>query len=327
MRRASRRALTWPVEARDLLAEGAQLTALSGVGDWLAGVIAGWMAAGAECPAAAEIRSGFLTRTQVEQVLARNPQWPGRIRADLQMHTLTTDGHATLETMARGCVALGYSHIAVTDHSQGLRIANGMDAATLERQAAEVRALNAQLSAEGLQLRVLHGLEMNVSPEGDGDTDPSLLAGLDIVLGAFHSKLRLKDDQTDRYIRALRNPSIDVLAHPRGRVYDHRIGLDARWDLVFEAAAESGVAVEVDCYIDRQDLDVELLRLASRYDVWVAVDTDAHHPIDLRSMRFGVATLALAEVDPARVLNTLEADALLEWVGRRRAGRPGSPLP
>ncbi len=319
MRRASRTALTWRVEAADLAREGVSLATLPSIGTWLAGVIGEWFTQEIDVPPPPEVRSGFLARTQVDRILELSIDWRDRVRCDLQMHTLTSDGHASLDAMARECAVLGYTHLAVTDHSQGLRIANGMDAATLARQADEVRELNLQLAGDGIDCRVLHGIEMNLSPDGSGDTDPATLASLDVVLGAFHSKLRLTDDQTDRYISALRNPTVDVLAHPRGRIYNHRVGLSARWHLVFEAAAEYGVAVEVDSYVDRQDLDVELLRIAARYDVWIAVDTDAHHPVDLLSMPFGTAALAEAGVAPARVLNTLPAGELIDWIAARRA--------
>ncbi len=319
MRRASRAALGWDVGAADVASAGLPLTTLPRVGPWLADVIGAWIAAGAVAPHAPPLRRGFLARADALRTLDRVEGWHTAIRSDLQMHTLSSDGHASLEAMARRCIELGYSHMAVTDHSEGLRIAHGMDAGTRTAQAAEVRALNAMLAAEGHAFRVLHGLEMNIEPDGSGDTDPEVLAGLDIVLGAFHSKLRLVDDQTDRYIRALHNPTVDVLAHPRGRIYNHRLGLTARWDLVFEAAAELGVALEVDAYPDRQDLDVELLRTASRHEVWFAVDTDSHHPVDLAAMPLGIAALIEAGVPRARVINTFEHDELLQWIRDRRA--------
>lgn len=273
-------------------------------------------------PAPPPLRQGFLSRTSAQRTLDAHPTWHQVVRSDLQMHTLSSDGHASLQDMARRCLALGYTHMAVTDHSQGLPIARGMDGPTLQAQAAEVSLLNQTLADERVEFRVLHGIEMNLTPDGEGDTDPAVLGGLDIVLGAFHSKLRLPDDQTARYLRALSNPTVDVLAHPRGRIYNHRLGLQARWQDVFEAAAERGVALEVDAYIDRQDLDVDLLRLASQHDVWIAVDTDSHHPIDLDSMSFGVAALVEAGVRRERVLNALTLEQLLDWVHarRRRAG-------
>jgi len=319
MRRASRAALGWDVPAADVVAAGLPLTTLARVGPWLAQFIGDWVAAGTTAPPAPPLRSGFMARADALRIVAGGQGWSSAVRCDLQMHTLSSDGHASLEAMARRCLELGYSHMAVTDHSEGLRIAHGMDATTRAAQATEVRDLNALLAAEGHPFRVLHGLEMNVDPEGGGDTDPDVLAGLDIVLGAFHSKLRLPEDQTDRYIRALHNPTVDVLAHPRGRMYDRRLGLTARWDEVFEAAAELGVALEVDAYPDRQDLDVELLRLAARHEVWVAVDTDAHHPVDLDAMPLGIAALIVAGIPRERVINTLAHDALVEWVAARRA--------
>ena len=328
MRRASRAALGWDVRAVDLAAQGGALTSLPRVGPWLAGIIGAWIGDGTSAPPPPPLRAGFLARADALTTVAASPTWHSAMRCDLQMHTVSSDGHATLEAMARRCLELGYSHMAVTDHSEGLRIAHGMNAATRDSQAAEVRALNAMLSGEGHDFRVLHGLEMNVEPDGSGDTDPVVLGQLDLVLGAFHSKLRLLDDQTDRYLRALRNPTIDVLAHPRGRMYNHRVGLPARWDEVFEAAAELGVALEVDAYPDRQDLDVDLLRRAAQHDVWIVVDTDSHHPIDLDAMPLGVTALIEAGVARERVLNTMERDELMDWIAARRgrAARRAPPI-
>ena len=323
MRRASRAALGWDVEAADVHAAGEPLTGLTNVGPWLATVIVGWLDIGAVPPPPPPLRTGFLTRAEARRTIEGAEHWQGAIRCDLQMHTLRSDGHAPLEVMARRCLELGYTHLAVTDHSEGLRIANGMSAATRAAQAGEVRELNALLAAEGHDFAVLHGIEMNLSPEGEGDTDPAALVDLDIVLGAFHSKLRLTDDQTDRYVRALANPWVDVLAHPRGRMYNRRLGLPARWDTVFEAAAEYGVALEVDCYPDRQDLDVELLRRAAAAGAWIAVNTDSHHPIDLDAMPLGIAALVCAGVPREHVINTFSTAELREWLAHRRARAAG----
>jgi histidinol phosphatase-like PHP family hydrolase len=330
MRRASRAALGWDVRAADLVAAGQPLTTLTQVGPWLAEVIASLVRDETAAPAPPPLRAGFVARADALACVRAAPQWQGVVRSDLQMHTLSSDGHATLEAMARRCVDLGYSHMAVTDHSEGLRVANGLTEARRAGQAAEVRTLNAALAADGLDFSIFHGIEMDIAPDGTGDTEPASLASLDIVLGAFHSKLRLVDDQTDRYLRALANPTVDVLAHPRGRMYNRRIGLPARWDVVFEAAAEFGVAVEVDAYPDRQDLDVDLLRRAVSAGAWVAVDTDAHHPVDLDAMPLGVAALITAGVPRGRVLNAMTANELREWIGQRRgraAERAGRARP
>ncbi len=227
--------------------------------------------------------------------------------------------------MARRCIELGYSHMAVTDHSEGLRIAHGMDAATRAAQAAEVRALNSVLAAEGHEFRVLHGLEMNVEPDGSGDTDPGVLGELDLVLGAFHSKLRLRR-RPDRPLhpRAAQPHRRRAGAPARAHVQPPRRACSARWDEVFEAAAELGVALEVDAYPDRQDLDVELLRRAARHDVWIAVDTDSHHPVDLDAMPLGVAALIEAGVPRERVLNTLTPRRAASTGSRAARARRGA---
>jgi histidinol phosphatase-like PHP family hydrolase len=170
----------------------------------------------------------------------------------------------------------------------------------------------------GRGFRLLQGIEMNLAPEGAGDMDASLLRSLDLVLGAFHSKLRVTDDQTDRYLAAIRNGGADVLAYPRGRMFGRRLGLVADWSRVFAEAASREVALEVDCHPYRQDLDVELLRLAVDHDAWISIGSDAHSRGELHHVGYGLATIALAGVPTDRILNFLPVDDLLAWVGRRR---------
>jgi DNA polymerase (family 10) len=152
--------------------------------------------------------------------------------------------------------------------------------------------------------------------------DPDVLDRLDLVLGSFHSSLHASEDQTDRYLAALENPDIDVLGHPRRRKYNFRIGLRADWGLVFERAAEAGKAVEIDCYPDRQDLDIRLLRLARDAGVWVSIGTDAHNTAEMRFMPLGLASALKAGLPKERILNFMPSEELRAWrasVKRRRA--------
>jgi DNA polymerase (family 10) len=190
----------------------------------------------------------------------------------------------------------------------------------LLEEIADIDRANEELESSGSKMRLLRAIEMNLSPEGEGDMDPAALDMLDLVLGAFHSKLRVTDDQTERYRRAVRNPDVDVLAHPRGRRYGARLGLQADWRAVVAAAGETGTALEVDAYPDRQDLDVGILRLVAAADVWISIGTDAHSPAELRFMEYGVAAAILAEVPRERILNFLPPDGLADWVRRRRDG-------
>ena len=188
-----------------------------------------------------------------------------------------------------------------------------MDEARLAGQAHEIRTLNRELEAAGRPMQVLHGIEMNLSPEGEGDMDPHALRPLDLVLGAFHSKLRLTEDQTERYLKALRNPTVTTLAHPRCRMFNRRVGLPADWDSVFEEAARLDKAVEIDAHPNRQDLNVELLKLARDSGVMVSIGTDAHSVSELGSMEFGLAAAIRAGISRERILNFMPLADVLEW--------------
>lgn len=312
-RRAARASLIWPVEATDLLEGGGSLRDLYGVGPRIAGRINDWLEEPPEVPDPPEARAGFLTLAEVRAVLARDPSWSAEVRGDLQMHSLGSDGKNTIEEMARRGAELGYEYVAVTDHTKGIRIARGMDEPAFIRQALEVQAANDALEGDGLEMRVLHGAEMNIDGAGAGDMDPAVMLDLDLVLGSFHSALRTTEDQTPRYLAALRNPSVHVLGHPRGRRFGQRRGLNADWSRVFETASDLGKGVEVDCHPHRQDLSVDLLRVAATSGVYFSIGTDAHDVDEMRFMEFGLAAIALAGIPKERVLNFWPRSRIRSW--------------
>jgi len=162
---------------------------------------------------------------------------------------------------------------------------------------------------------------MNLNPRGEGDMDPRSLARLDIVLGAFHSALRTKEDQTPRYLAALRNPDIQILGHPRGRIYNFRLGLKADWARVFAKAAKLDKAVEIDSYPDRQDLNLALLKVARKEGARISLGTDAHHAHQLEFIELGLAAALLAKIPPDRVVNFMELASLRAWVAKLRRRR------
>jgi histidinol phosphatase-like PHP family hydrolase len=312
--RAAHAALAWPEPAAALRATDRELTQLAAVGPWIAERLAEWLDGG-EPPDPAltpPARQGFSSLAEARALLAGAPGWAGRLRGDLQMHTTWSDGRVDLPEMVAAALehGPGYDYIAITDHTKGLTIANGMDEARLERQAETVAVVRAALAAAGRPQQVLHAVEMNLSPLGEGDMEDWALARLDLVLGAFHSSLREAADQTERYLRAVRNPTIDVLAHPRTRRWDTRPGLQADWRRVFEAAADSGVAVEIDGHPHRQDLDIETLRTAVETGVLFSIGSDAHHPDELVGVELALAAALGAAVPPERII----------------AFRPGQPV-
>jgi histidinol phosphatase-like PHP family hydrolase len=316
-RRAARLSSIWPVEIVDLLAQSKPLTVLPGIGPFLEKRIHGWVEAGRPAPEPPQIRRGFLTVPEAREILGRHPAWRTAYQGDLQMHTTWSDGSGTVHEMADAALELGYAYIGVTDHSKGLKIAGGINEGHLDRQRIEIEAVNYDLRTRGF--RVLHGIELNLNPQGEGDMNPSALSKLDFVVGSFHSALRRMGDQTERYLGALENPDIQILGHPRGRIYNHREGLQADWARVFARAAELDKAVEIDAYPDRQDLSIDLLKIAKREDVRIAIDTDAHAPAQLSFIELGLAAALKAAIPRDRIVNFMRVPALLNWVEQVRS--------
>jgi histidinol phosphatase-like PHP family hydrolase len=234
------------------------------------------------------------------------------------MHTQWSDGSGSIEEMAKAASERGYEYIAITDHSKGLKIAGGIYEEQLGRQAEEINRINSSLQREKSSVSVLRSVELNLNPQGQGDMDRDSLKSLDLVLGCFHSALRKKDDQTHRYLAALRNPDIQILGHPRVRIYNYRLGLDAEWIQVFDLAAELDKAVEIDVYPDRQDLSIDLLKLAKKSGCRISLGTDSHDPLQLRFMEFALAAASIAGLKRERILNFMTRAELLDWAAAVR---------
>jgi putative hydrolase len=319
LERASRAARFWPVEAQSL-ADADSLTELKAVGPWIADKINGWLETPPAVPEPDETRRGFLTYAEVRQTLDADPGWESTPCADLQMHTTHSDGRLPLDEMVDAARVLGRPFVAVTDHSQALEIANGMSPEELAEQGRTTDALNAGFERVGDRFRVLRSMEVDLFPDGTIDMDDASLAGLDLVLGAFHSKLRSREDETDRYMAALRQPRLHILAHPKARMYGRRVGLVADWPRVFAEAARLGKALELDATVWRQDLSVELATLAQAEGVgWFSIGSDAHAASELELLPFGMATAARAGIPRERILNYRSVDFVRAWA------RGGSP--
>jgi len=211
-RRAARSAFLWEVEARELVARKEPLTQLAHVGPFLEKQIQHWIRRKQHPPP--PLRKQFFTLAESRVRLSKATSWRVRLRGDLQMHTEWSDGSADIRAMAEAAIARGYEYIAITDHSKGLSIANGIDEAKLKQQSAEIDAVNREFGSIEKNITVLRSIELNLNPAGEGDMDAKALRSLDLVLGSFHSALRRKHDQTERYLAALRNPHIQILGHP-----------------------------------------------------------------------------------------------------------------
>jgi histidinol phosphatase-like PHP family hydrolase len=318
LRRASRKAFLWPEEAALLVQEGRSLEELAGVGPSLNRIIRRWFDYPPDILKPPEIRSGFLTLLQARTILEADPSWSNGVKGDLQMHTIWSDGSASIAEMAQAAAEYGHEYIAITDHAKALKIAGGINEEELATQAEEIAQINNTRASDRKRFRILRSIELNLNPAGDGDMEADALTRLDLVLGCFHSSLRKKEDQTERYLAALRNPMIQILGHPRGRIYNFRLGLSADWRHIFDAAAELDKAVEIDCYPDRQDISPDLLKLAMKAGCRISIGTDSHGPSQLRFIDLGLASAMSAGIKRDRILNFMPAEELLEWVGNVR---------
>ena len=321
-RRAARSAFLWPEEVAELAAHNRSLTELRGIGPFIEKQIRQWLdkPPRSKQPVPA-IRQDFISLAEARQLLATQQGWAKNLRGDLQMHTRWSDGSGTTAEMAEAASERSYEYIAITDHSKGLTIAGGIDERALKKQGNEIAKLNVLLSKSGRQLVVLRSLEMNLNRRGEGDMSPESLAALDLVLGSFHSSLRIVEDQMDRYLAALRNPQIQILGHPRGRIYNFRIGLRADWPRVFAEASKLDKALEVDCYPDRQDLNVSLLKIAREHGTRISLGTDAHHPWQLEFIELGLAAILRAKLSAERIINFMTLEELKNWIQTVRTRR------
>jgi histidinol phosphatase-like PHP family hydrolase len=318
-RRAARSAFLWPEEVADVLAQNRSLTELRAIGPFIERQIRHWIDKPPRSThRAPPTRRDFISLAKAREMLARKQAWAKNLRGDLQMHSRWSDGSGTIAEMADAASEKSFEYIAITDHSKGLKIAGGIDEHDLEKQGAEIAKLNTALRKSGRKLVVLRSIEMNLNRRGEGDMAPESLSGLDLVLGSFHSSLRIVEDQTDRYLAALRNSQIQILGHPRGRIYDFRLGLSAEWPRVFAEATRLDKALEVDCYPDRQDLNVSLLKIAREYGTRISLGTDAHHPWQLEFIELGLAAAMQAKIPAERIVNFMPIPHLKTWVHRVR---------
>lgn len=306
--RSSAAAFVWPEEAADVHAAGRPLTDLRYVGDRLATRIAGWIEDPPEAPEPPPHRDGFLTLTQVMAELDRAPDWQPELKGDLQMHTVYSDGLSTVDEMAEAAAGHGYEYIAITDHSIGQRVPKGMSEDEIASQWKEIEDAN-----EAKDIRVLRSIEMNLYAGGRGALETEALEGFEIVVGSFHSQLREIEDQTDRYVGALRNPTVDIIGHPRGRMYNRRSGLQAQWEKVFEVALEQDKALEINSNPARQDLQVDLLEMAARMGVRLSIGTDSHSIPELDFVVFSLGAALKAGVERSQIINFLSVEEVLAW--------------
>jgi DNA polymerase (family 10) len=239
----------------------------------------------------------------------------GDIRGDLHVHTNWSDGASSIEEIAEAARRRGYQYLVISDHSHGLGIAKGLTPERLKEQRAIIDELNRRWS----DFRLLQGAEVEIRADGSLDYPDEILASLDLVIASIHTGLRQERERiTARVINAMRNPYVDIIGHPSGRILGQREESAVDMDEVLRVAKETGTILEVNGTPDRLDLDDVYIRRAVEMGVKLAIDSDAHNLYGLDSLEFGVAMARRGWAEPKDVVNTLPLEELLKALKRNR---------
>ena len=237
------------------------------------------------------------------------------VKADLQTHSTWSDGKLSMLEMAQAAARRGMKVIAFTDHSVSLGVTGGLSMEDHKKQAAEIKKIQKQL---GDKILVLHASEVEIKADGTLDYPDEFLASLDLVVASMHTGLRQpREKVTQRTINAIRNPHVDIIGHPTGRLIPDREGADLDMDAVLNAAAETGVALEINAHPSRLDLDDMYARRAKELGIPITINTDSHSEADFDNLFYGVATARRAWLTKDDVINCWSTKKLLSWLEKR----------
>jgi putative hydrolase len=272
-----------------------KLTTIEGVGAGIAKVLADLIDTGG---------SRYLERLREQMNQPAHPEESvidfSHYQGDIHSHTKWSDGRATMLDMAEGARALGYRYLGITDHSPRIKVVNGLDAERLVAQSAEMAGVQAQVP----EVTLLQGIEVDILEDGSLDLPDAVLEILDVVIASPHVKLRQEPSaMTERMMRAVSHPHVDVVGHPTGRRPGSREGATYDFEGVFKEAAKHGVALELDCDPARMDLSPEMARMALELGCNFALDADAHAPAEFAYVPMALWMARRAGIPENRILN------------------------
>lgn len=235
------------------------------------------------------------------------------IKGDLHVHSNWSDGVMTISEIARSAEKLGYEYIVISDHTVGLGIAGGLDEKELSKRQKEIETTQKAHP----KLKILSSVEVNIKANGDLDIKDWMLEKLDIVTASVHTSFyQPKEIMTERIIKAVKHPHVDIIGHPSGRIIGQREPYDADWPAIFKSCEETGTALEISSFPDRLDLRDVLCKEAKTYGVKFAINTDAHQPHHLDLIRFGVAVARRGWLEKEDIINARGLEDLTQWAKR-----------
>ncbi|NMA63374.1 MAG: DNA polymerase/3'-5' exonuclease PolX [Syntrophomonadaceae bacterium] len=236
------------------------------------------------------------------------------LQGDLHLHTDWSDGANSIAEMADAARKMGYTYMAITEHSKSLTVSRGLDEERLLTQIQEIKALNETLTG----FKVLSGIEVDILADGSLDLSDEVLQQADVVIASIHSYFRLsRSEQTRRIIKAIRHPQVDIIGHLTGRLLLRRPGYEVDVEAVLAEAARCGKALEINAHPDRLDVSEEVARRARELGIKMVINSDAHHCADLSLVKYGVLTARRGWLQKEDVLNTMELDELQAYLKRR----------
>ncbi|MDI6591954.1 MAG: PHP domain-containing protein, partial [Patescibacteria group bacterium] len=232
------------------------------------------------------------------------------IKGDLHCHSKWDGGKNTIEEMVKTAKERGYQYLGIADHTKFLRIEHGLDEKKLAQQRKEIDNLNKKLK----NFKILQGAETNILADGSIDIKDEALKKLDYVIAGVHSQFKMeKEKMTERIIKAMKNPNVDIISHPTGRIIQRRDEYQIDFEKILKVAKETGTILEINSFPERLDLNDQNIRRAKEAGVKMAINTDAHHKDQLRFIEFGIAQARRGWAEKEDIINTQPLEKLLKY--------------
>jgi DNA polymerase (family 10) len=237
------------------------------------------------------------------------------IKGDLHCHSKWNGGQNLIEEIAEYAMKMGYEYVGIADHTKFLRIEHGLDEKRLRERNKEIDKFNSKLKTQNSKLRVLKGCEANILPDGKIDIDDDCLKEMDFVIAGVHSRFKMtKDEMTERIIRAMKNPNVDIISHPTGRLIQRRDEYEIDFDKILRMAKETGTILEINSYPERLDLNDVNVKRAKEMGVKMVINTDAHHVDQMRFIEFGIAQARRGWAEKEDIINCWPLEKMLKFL-------------
>ncbi len=234
------------------------------------------------------------------------------IKGDLHCHSNWNGGEDSIEDLAREAMKMGYQYLGISDHTKFLRIERGLDEKQLEKQRKEIDKLNSKFKIQNLKFKILQGCEANILPDGSIDIQDEFLKKLDYVIAGVHSAFKMpKEKMTKRIIRAMKNPNVDIISHPTGRILKKRDEYQIDFDEILRVAKETNTILEINSYPERLDLNDINIKKAKEAGVKMVINTDTHQKDQLRYIEFGIAMARRGWAEKNDIINTYSLEEIL----------------